>query len=336
MTMPDAVPRGKPPRRWGLFAPYILLLAAIAAWSVFWLVLRSQLEEGLVRQARDLRTSGYEASWKAMKIGGYPFRLEVELTDLKIAEPSGWGVAAPTLQAEANAYAPKTWVFVAPAGLTLYRPAIGGVVMTGQAIRASYSDVGEGPRIAFQGDRLVFATPTARGTEPFAFTAIDRVDFHLRPAAGDTAQFALTLDGAQTRRAGIFAQIAPLAPLSMTLETELTKASGFAGRDWSTQVRAWTAQGGQANVHQLLVAIGNVSLSAQGGPLTVEADGRLHGSLALQLRQGAPALTALGAAQGIDTLAAIAAASLGSLPLTFGGGDTNLGPLRVGPAPRIY
>ena len=94
MTTTDAVPSSKTPRRWGLFAPYVLLMAAIVAWSVFWLVMRSQVETGLIGQAAQLRAAGYQVSWSALRIGGYPFRLEAELTDPRIAEPKGWGLAA--------------------------------------------------------------------------------------------------------------------------------------------------------------------------------------------------------------------------------------------------
>jgi hypothetical protein len=324
MTMPDAASSSKTPRRWGLYAPYVLLLLAIIAWSVFWLVMRSQLQAGLVRQAAALRTAGYEVSWAGMKIGGYPFRLEVELAQPRIADPNGWGLAAPRLQAEANAYGLDHWVLVAPDGLTLERPALGAVTVRGQALRASIAGLGAAPRIAFEGDKLTFLPPTAPGAQPFAFTAIDRVEFHLREIAGDRAQFQLTLAGAQTRRVGVLARIAPLAPMALTLQTELSKVGGFAGRDWSGGVRAWTAEGGQAQVRQLLVSVGDLSLKAWGGPLTVDADGRLQGDLDLSLKQDGPALALLGAGRG------------DGLRLHLAGGEASVGPIRIGPAPRVF
>jgi len=343
MTMPDDDAQRKPKRRrWGLFAPYVALVLAAAVWSVFWLVMKSQLQDRLIRESANLRTSGYEADWKALKIGGYPFRLEVELIEPRLVEPYGWGVSAPRLEAAANVYDPGHWMFVAPQGLTLARPAAGKVAVSGQFLRASIAGLGKAPRIAFEGEKMTFRPE--RGAEPFALTAAERMDFSLHAAEGDQAKVQWRLRGAQARRAGIFAQIAPLAPLSLTLAADLTKRSAFGGRDWSSGVRRWIDAGGEAQVDQLLVSVGDVSLSAHGGPLTVGADGRLRGSLDMALRQGAAALAALGAAQALDPNIAQSAAAVAGvrtdggpeLQLTFEAGMTTLGPVRIGPAPRIY
>ncbi len=344
MTMPDdAMPSKRGPRRWGLFAPYIALLLAAVGWSLFWLVVRSQVEAGLKREAADLRASGYEASWKTLSVGGYPFRIEVEMTGPTFLEPYGWGVSAPRLTAIANAYQLTRWTFVAPEGLVLSRPGAGRVDVAGQALRASVSDLARAPRIAFEGEGVTF-TPQS-GSAPFAFTAAERIDLHLRAVDGDRAQLQAGLRGAQARRAGVFAQIAPLAPLTLNLTADLSHRDAFRGRDWAQSVRAWTDQGGAATVTQLLASVGEVSLSAKGGPLTVGPDGRLRGALDMSLRQGAAAIAALGAAQALDPSAAQSAAAVAQtrareggadLQLTFEAGATTLGPVRLGPAPRVY
>lgn len=344
MTMPDdAMPSKRRPRRWGLFAPYIALVLAAAAWSLFWLVLKSQVEETLIRESANLRTSGYEASWKTLAIGGYPFRIEVEMTEPNIVEPYGWGVSAPRLKAVANAYEIGKWTLVAPEGLVLWRPTAGKVTVAGQALRASVADLAKAPRIAFEGEKVTF-TPQ-RGAEPYPFTAAERIDFHLRAVDGDKAQVQWSLRGAQARRTGVFAQIAPLAPLTLNLNAELSHRSALQGRDWAQSVRAWTDKGGSATVGQFLASVGDVSLSASGGPLTVAPDGRLRGSLDLSLRQGAAAIAALGAAQALDPSIARSAATVaqsrtdqgtGELQLNFEAGITTLGPVRLGPAPRVY
>jgi hypothetical protein len=295
MTMPDADIPSKPRRRIGLWAPYVAVALAFAAWSLFWLVLKGQIEDRIDRESANLRTSGYEASWKARQVSGYPFRFEVELTDARIAEPSGWGVAASSLKAVAAAYRIDHWVFVAPDGLTLSRPTAGEVQVTAEVLRASIADAGKAPRISFEGRKLAFQPQ--RGADAFPFTAANLVEFHLRPQDGDRSEMLWRMEGAQTRRTGFFAQIAPLAPLSFRLSGELSDRSKFTGRDWTDAVRNWTEAGGSANIKQMLASVGDVSLSAKGGPLTVAYDGRLRGDLNITLRQGAAALAALGASQ---------------------------------------
>ena len=341
MTMPDVDPPRKPrPRRWGLFAPYIALAAAAVAWSGYWVAARAQLDHRLVQEAAALRASGYEARWSGLKIGGYPFRLEVEVSDPRIMEPGGWGLAAPRLEAVANAYDLGHWVFNAPAGLILTRPGAGRLVLSGQALRASIANLSKAPRFAFEGEGVTFAPPPGAGG--FPLTSAARIDIRLRAAPDDRTQLEWRLKGAQLRRAGALARIAPLAPLSLTLTAELSHASALSGGDWAASVRRWGEAGGTATVSQVAVSAGNVGLSGEGGPITVGADGRLRGGLDLALRQGAAVLDALASAQAMDPDAAHAAAEVsgarpdGRLRLSFEAGVTTLGPVRIGPAPRIY
>ena len=53
-----------------------------------------------------LRAAGYEVSWKDRGIGGYPFRLNVTLTDARVRDRSGWALEAPRLEAQAFMHAP--------------------------------------------------------------------------------------------------------------------------------------------------------------------------------------------------------------------------------------
>lgn len=344
--MPDPSPPRKHKRRWGLYAPYILAAVAFAAWSLFWLVLRGQVEDRLNRSFADMRAAGYEASYKDLTVSGYPFRLDVEVTQPRIVEPLGWGISAPRLEAEASAYVLTHWMIVAPEGLVLHRPGSGEVAVAGQALRASVAGKDGLRRFAFEGEKVTFAPRP--GAQPFAFSAADRVDLYLRELGADKAQVQWRMQAAQARRAGIFSRIAPLVPVSLALTADLDHRGALRGDDWGQSVRAWTAAGGSATVSQLLLSLGEINVSGRGGPLTVGSDGRLRGALDLSLRQGAAALQALGQSEAVDPTSASNAAAvtaargdggpggLSEIQLTFEAGATTLGPVRLGPAPRIY
>lgn len=340
--MPDDILPSKPRRR-GLWWPYVALIIGLAGWSLVWLVLRGQIENNIDRTATTLRDTGYAISWKARRISGYPFRFEIEMTDVKAAEPSGWGLAAPRLKAVAAAYEIDHWVFVADDGVTLWRPASGPVDIGAEVMRASIADARRAPRFSLEGRKLTFK-PRA-GEDAFPFTAAEGLEIHLRPKDGDGTELLWRLDGAATRRSGLFAQVAPLAPLSVRLGAHLDKRGQFKGRDWADAVRNWTAAGGAITVDQLQASVGDVSVTAKGGPLTVGYDGRLRGELGLTFRQGAAALAALGAVQGVDPTAAAAAATVAGargygegaqLQLGFEAGSSTIGPVRIGAAPRVY
>ena len=71
MTMPDDIAPRKPSRRrWGLWAPYADVILAFAAWSVVWVVVRSQVEDGIVREAASVIHGGNRGGVPG--VGGLP------------------------------------------------------------------------------------------------------------------------------------------------------------------------------------------------------------------------------------------------------------------------
>src|SRR5262245_53083068 len=113
MSVPDPTAPRKPSRL-GLYIPFGLLLIFIAACSAAWLWARGETDARLDAGVEALRRAGYELSWSERKIGGYPFRLDVTLTDAHVRDRSGWALDAPRLEAEAFLHAPTHWIVAAP------------------------------------------------------------------------------------------------------------------------------------------------------------------------------------------------------------------------------
>jgi hypothetical protein len=88
---------------------------------------------------------------------GWPFRARVEIPHAEHHGPSGHGVAAPELVAEANAYNPDRWVVIAPEGLTLTRADKGKVGGRGDGLRLSVSHL----RDRFPDLRVELVRPTS-------------------------------------------------------------------------------------------------------------------------------------------------------------------------------
>jgi hypothetical protein len=344
MSVPDPLPPRKP-RRLGLYLPFLALLIAVVVWSGFWFWLRIQTNTQIEATAESLRKAGYEMSWSRKVVGGYPFRLNVLLTDARIREPSGWTIAAPKLEAESFVHGLGHWIVAAPDGLTLVRPRGGPVDVKGAIVRASLSETDKTPpRLSFEGTRLTFAP--GPGAEPFPLSAAERVELHLRPGPDDQAAVFFKVDQGKARLSGLFARIAGDRPISIVWDALLSRTSAFRGDDWPSAVRAWTAAGGEMKVREAGITAGDALIGARSGALTVGSDGRLRGALDVSLRQAPKALTAMGAAGVIPqdqaaTAAAVAAARQGDgdvarATLTFQAGQTTLGPAAIGPAPRVY
>jgi hypothetical protein len=310
MTMPEPTRPRKPPSRFWLFAPYVVVLIAAVAWSLYWLSLRGMVITRLDDAAQRLRAEGYVVDWKARRVSGYPFRLAVSLDAPRLVEPSGWGLSAPSLKAQAMAYVLDDWVLVAGDGVTLHRPAGGDVAVTGQALRASLAGFSRSPpRIAIEGVGLTF-TP-APGGAPFSLVSAKGLGLYLRPSGEDGAEGYLRLEGASAPAPRLFGRLGNDQPFDLTADVEFTRKSAFQGQSWPAAARAWAAGGGTMSVVSGDFAAGPVKIKAVHGQARPDDKGRLAGDLALDFGQG-------------------------PLDLVFSNGSARLGRTVVGPAPRLY
>jgi hypothetical protein len=344
MSVPDtATPRKY--RRLGLWLPFVGLGLFILAWSAAWVWAQGQVQSRLDDAAASLAQAGYQLTWKDRVIGGYPFRLDVTLAEPSLRTPSGWALEAPRIEAEAFLHAPTSWLIAAPAGITFVRPVGGPVAVRGQLIRASLTHPdARPPSFSFEGVKLTFAPEG--GAQPFALTSADRVEFHLRAGPDDQGGVFFRLDNGRARLSGLFARIAGGKPISMIWNSTLSKMSAFTGKTWPEAVRHWSDAGGAISVRQAGVTAGDAVLGANGGTLTVGTDGRLSGALEVTLRQASRALGALSAEGIVEPQAAqsatvVAQARQGAgestqATIDFQAGRTTLGPVAIGPAPKIY
>jgi hypothetical protein len=337
-----------PPRkrsRLGLYAPFALLILLIGLWSAAWIWVRGETRTRMDAGVEMLERAGYEVTWKDRGIGGYPFRVNVTLTEVRVREPSGWGLEAPRLEGQAFMHAPTQWLMATPDGLTFVRPAGGPVKVSGKLIRASLGKLGNvPPNLSFEGVGLAFQPEP--GAQPFGLQSAERVELHLREGPDDEGGVFVRVDNGRARLAGLLGRIAGERPVSIVWNATLSKMSAFRGRDWPSAVRNWTAAGGRMSVRQGGVTAGEAMLGSNSGSLYVGSDGRLRGVLDVTLRQAPRALGAMGqtgviAPDRADAASAVAAAREGTgdvarASINFEAGQTTLGPVALGPAPKVY
>lgn len=344
MSLPDPASPRKP-RRLGLYGPFVLLLIAAVAWSGLWVWARGQALSRMDAAVADLTRGGYQIGWGAREIGGYPFRMDVTLTDATIREPSGWALQAPTFEAEAYLHAPGHWMLAAPAGITFVRPQAGPVTVTGKLIHASLSNLDKRPpSFSFEGIGLAFQ-PQA-GAQPYFLSAADKVEFHLRAGPDDEGGVFLSVDKGKARLSGLFARIAGDKPISIVWNSTLSKMSAFSGDNWPAAVRHWADAGGQMTVRQGGVTAGDALIGTTGASLSVGTDGRVRGVLPVTVKQAPRALGAMGDQGLVPPESAQAAADVAQsreeadhtahINLDFEAGRTTLGPVGIGPAPKVY
>jgi len=331
----------------GIPALFILILLAVGGWSGYWWYLTTQIRSNLAATETRLESAGWTIEHAEPRIDGWPFRVHLTLEALTITGPSGHGLRTQRLQGEANAYQPDHWVFVAPDGLELGRGTKGWVAVQGEALRASASNLlNRPPRIVVEFTQPRFTA--TEGSQPFPITQAERLVVNLVPRPGQENQAGLLFDLTQAtpRPGGVLAQMSENRVLDLSAEAVIDQTQALSGSTWRQALTGWSQGGGALSDVRLEATAGEDFARGQSDRLTVDANGRLQGSLAANLRGGTAPLAGLAHAPGVDPRAA-AAVTLGAqltsglrgeteLTLNFTNGRTVIGPVSLGPAPRLY
>lgn len=316
MTLPERE-RSRKPRRGGLFLPWFLALLLVVGWSVGWFWLKNEAITRMDASVERLRAQGYDVVWRRREVSGFPFRLDVTLEGPRIAEPSGWAIGAPSLKGEAWIYRLDHWVLVAPAGVTLMRPEGGPVTVRADALRGSFAGFDRHPpRVSIEGVGLNFEP--APGGKAYPVQSAEKLELHLRPGPEDQGGLLLRVEGARLNLEGLPARVVEGKTASMMWNLTLSKMSAFRGGDWPDAVRNWRDAGGFITVSGAEVKGGDAVLSGKGGPLTVGLDGRLQGDLEATLKGDSGSAPAF------------------SGDVELKDGQAKIGPLPLGPSPRLY
>jgi hypothetical protein len=297
-------------------------------WSLAWFGIRREVATRMDATAAQAVRAGYTLNWRARGIGGYPVRIEAILEQPRLGEPSGWSLAAPELDMVANAYDLNHWVIAAPHGLTLTRPGAGATQIAGRAIRASWVGLGRtGSRIAFEGLDLTFAP--APGAKPFPLARAASVTLYTRPAPGGVEARFMVYDG-RAAPGGRFGDLTGQASVALVWQGVVRQAAAFRGADAPDAARAWSAAGGAITTELGGMAAGPRMIGVRSSRLTVDADGRLSGHAALQIKGGGEIVRVQGggAAPSGDAWAPV--------DLGFRDGRTRLGALAIAPAPKLF
>ncbi|HXV01553.1 MAG TPA: DUF2125 domain-containing protein [Caulobacteraceae bacterium] len=327
-------------RRLGLYGPFIALAIAAAAGTVGWLWLKSATERRLDALAARAARGGGAFTWASRRVGGFPFRLDVDFDSVTWRDASGWGVSVPVLKTEASVFAPGHWVAVAPAGAVLLRPA-GSVKVSAKVLRASLFDMDRRPAsFSLEGIGLSFVP--VPGAAPYFLSSAGEVHMHTRPGPTDQGAALIEFDRA-TPVGGPLGAVSGGKPVSLVADGIWDHAHALAGPSWGDAGRSWSAAGGRIEVRRLRLTTTGPALEARGAGLGVDGDGRLEGVLSGHITQAPQVLTELAAAGIIAPdaarTAATAVTALGpAAPVTieFQAGRMTLGPVALAPAPKVY
>ena len=110
--MPQPAGPRKPPGI-GLWGPFAVAGFIVLAWSLAWWLAAREVERRLDAGVRTLAASGVSVEWSGRRLYGYPFRLNLDLSDLRV-RAGDWAVRLPVLETQAFLHAPRSWLAAAP------------------------------------------------------------------------------------------------------------------------------------------------------------------------------------------------------------------------------
>lgn len=349
--MTDTAPRSTRHPRRGLAVPFVIVGVLLAGWTGWWFYLTDQIETRLQAQVEALRQNGWTITHADVTTTGWPFRARVSIPHAAILTPSGHGIAAPELVAEANAYNPDRWVVIAPDGLIVTRADKGKVGIDGDGLRLSVSHLRERfPDLRVEMIRPVFTAH--RDAEPFPIASAERILLNVRPhltegrAATDGVDVAFELVDARGRPGGPVEGATRQGRLTARIEGTVLNASRLSGMDSAGVFAAWTASGGRFTAIKGELEAGESRARLESAALSADAEGRLEGEVALRAEQPMAAIAGLarsrsGAVDRVGAAGAAAAATASGdrgvdLVIRFRDGRTWLGPFALAPAPKLF
>lgn len=325
-----------------LFALTTLLALAYAG---YWLIGSSAARAGFESWFEERRAEGWQADYAELSLRGFPSRFDTTLTEPALADPAtGLAWSAPFLQVFALSYRPHHIIAVLPNTQRLATPFetfdIASADMRASMVMEPRSDLAFN-RANLTAEALIIVAED--GTE----WRLDGLQAALRRAAPESPAYRLAVnaDG-----------LAPPLPRGLTLADELPqKLQTFRADASLTFSKAWDIsalnegrpQPRQIKLHLAEAKWGALELAAA-GTLDIDRAGTPTGTLTLKARNwrdilklaeasGLPPALLSQIEQGLSLLAGLAGnAETLDIPLTFAGGLTKIGPLPLGPAPRLY
>ena len=320
----------------------VIVLAGI--YSAYWFIGASATERAVAAQRDELGAAGWNVDYSDVSTAGYPSRFDTSVTDIRVQSPdrrTAWN--APFLQALSMSYKPNEVILAFPDQQTLSRdgftltiksngllaslavaptPTLPLATLTAQTGPVTIS----GPQSALFSMTKGLAALRLSGTEPNQYDAyLDLDDFTLPddlhhvldPTGNFPDSFSqITIDGTVDLDQPLNRNVLTIQPRP----TQIT-LNGMTITWGALQLRGK----GEVSVDRSGVPTGRITLSAQ----------NWRDMIGLAVNAGLLDQGLANTVQNMGALLAGGSAEL-SVPITFKNGLMSLGPLPLGPAPRLF
>jgi hypothetical protein len=354
----------RPPRRWRIVLPLVVVVLLAAAWVGFWYYAAARAQSELAALRAREAAAGREISCANESVGGFPFRLELRCADPGVSlRRARLSLQAKDMLAAVQVYQPTLMIAEFGGPLTITDEARGEkYALDWSLAQASVRGLPRPERVS-----LVLDKPALGRLGAELLGRADHAELHAQPAprlANDPPALDISLLVAVPRVAN--------APIDADIAGTLRGVGDLSPKPLAQLMRELAAANGRLDITKARIQQGDI-LATGSGTLRLTQRGTLDGELALTvagidqlvallgvdkavgqasqraLSRIAPGLNldALFGPRGGAALAAAGAAMLGqpaelegrqavTLPLRFADGVVFLGPLRVGEMAPLF
>ncbi|MFY0662242.1 MAG: DUF2125 domain-containing protein [Shimia sp.] len=324
----------------------LLVLLAALAWSGFWLLGYGALTTAVPQWFEDRRAEGWVAEYDDLSVSGFPSRLDSTFENLTLADPQT-GVAwdAPFFNLHALTYRPNHVISVWPNSQSIAIPGEKLSVTTGD-MRASLV-LDPGTDLTLNRANVAIESLGVTSTANWQLAA-SAVNLAMHRDAADTSTYRLAFKADDlTPPAGYALPDGIDLPRSFSsFRADLTASFD---RPWDrSAIEQSRPQPTALDLTLAEVIWGDLQLHAA-GKVSIDTSGYPTGEVTIRAvnwrdilnvaRQSGhlPANVLDTVEQALGFIAQLSGnANELDIPLTFSNGATKLGPLPIGPAPRIF
>jgi hypothetical protein len=325
-----------------------VLLVLLGGYTAFWFFVAARIENGFGEWAESLRPHNVDLSWRTIEVGGFPLAFRVEAQEVLLRDPAlaeRAEVRVSRLSATAHPWNFRAWRLAAPDGLTatVGPPERAGAKLAARQATGMVSpgaDGGATVQIALDEAALdAGVRVTARQLE-LSLSLPERP-----PQSADQRTLATVLTVRDVSVPGV------PSPLRNRLD-EMTIAAALMGPVPTAPPReaatAWRDAGGTVELDRAVLRWGTLAITGS-GTAALDAELQPIGAFSAAIEGYDELMAALVAAGRLrQSDAGLARMALGFLarpgsggrpqitaPFTIQDGQMLLGPVKLGPAPRI-
>ncbi|WP_068115605.1 DUF2125 domain-containing protein [Tropicimonas marinistellae] len=325
----------------------VAVLVVALAWSGWWGWSAWKAKADLRGWLEARRADGWQAEWSAIRVTGFPNRVDITVEEPALADPAGgWAWNAPFVQILRLSYDKDRAIFVWPDRMSLQTP-YERITIAGEEMRASVSFLPGRAREVLD-SALVF-----RGMEISSdagwTTSVREARLAVRPNAQNAAlrDIGLEVTGLKPR-SDVIATLADAGVVPATVERLRADLTVEFDTPWDRQaLEERRPQPTSMDIHEIAASWGQLDLRIA-GKLAADDAGRADGEVLvkatnweeiLDVARQSGAVPA-GIADTVESALRLLSRVAGSpktldIPLSFEDGRMRAGPVPLGSAPEL-